>query len=501
MAGGPNPLLLASVLLASAVATALNLRGRRRSRGGLGTPLPSEGGCVYLDYAATCPIYPEVADAMVPFLYDHWGNPSSGHAYGAPCRSGVAEARGSIARLLGCASEEVAFCSCGSEADNWAILASLGGKRRHVVVSAVEHPAILACVDALAREGRCDVSRVGVDARGVVDPAAVADAVKPGETALVSVMLANNEVGSVMDVAAISAAVKARDAGILVHTDAAQAVGKIDVNAKRLGVDYLTLVGHKFGAPKGVAALYHRRGAPLRSMLFGGGQEGGLRAGTEAVPSVVALGAAAAIWTREGAAIAAHSAAMRDRLRRRLEAALGPERCAVNGPLGAGGEALPNVLSFAVRGARAARVLGDVGDRVAASASAACHSGSDAVSAVLLAVGVETELALGTLRLSVGRHTTAREVDAAADVLAAAILAADAKTHDGLNRRLGADATAPVAALKKRRGAEDPGVVAAEAAVRKAYAALRKLDKRATPEHADAALDAVDAAVAAAKRA
>ncbi|KAH8069923.1 cysteine desulfurase [Aureococcus anophagefferens] len=179
----------------------------------LGTPLPSEGGCVYLDYAATCPIYPEVADAMVPFLYDHWGNPSSGHAYGAPCRSAVAEARGSVARLLGCASEEVAFCSCGSEADNWAILASLGGKRRHVVVSA------------------------------------------PGETALVSVMLANNEVGSVMDVAAISAAVKARDAGILVHTDAAQAVGKIDVNAKRLGVDYLTLRCNFIEPPTDVATL------------------------------------------------------------------------------------------------------------------------------------------------------------------------------------------------------------------------------------------------------
>ncbi|KAH8060692.1 cysteine desulfurase [Aureococcus anophagefferens] len=435
MAGGPNPLLLASVLLASAVATALNLRGRRRSRGGLGTPLPSEGGCVYLDYAATCPIYPEVADAMVPFLYDHWGNPSSGHAYGAPCRSAVAEALGSIATLLGCASEEVAFCSCGSEADNWAILASLGGKRRHVIVSAVEHPAILACVDALAREGRCDVSRVGVDARGVVDPAAVADAVKPGETALVSVMLANNEVGSVMDVAAISAAVKARDAGILVHTDAAQAVGKIDVNAKRLGVDYLTLVGHNGDA------------RPLR---------------------------------------------------RRLEAALGPERCAVNGPLGAGGEALPNVLSFAVRGARAARVLGDVGDRVAASASAACHSGSDAVSAVLLAVGVETELALGTLRLSVGRHTTAREVDAAADVLAA--------RSPRTRRRDGATAASAPTRRPRSRAEETPrrrgpGVVAAEAAVRKAYAALRKLDKRATPEHADAALDAVDAAVAAAKRA
>ncbi|KAK7240140.1 cysteine desulfurase [Aureococcus anophagefferens] len=264
MAGGPNPLLLASVLLASAVATALNLRGRRRSRGGLGTPLPSEGGCVYLDYAATCPIYPEVADAMVPFLYDHWGNPSSGHAYGAPCRSA--------------------------------------------------------------------------------------------------------------------------------------AVGKIDVNAKRLGVDYLTLVGHKFGAPKGVAALYHRRGAAAVHAL---------RRRPGGRPPRGHGGRAERRRPRRGGGHL-DPRGRRDRprtrgdarpLRRRLEAALGPERCAVNGPLGAGGEALPNVLSFAVRGAARAppRGAGVASPRLA---SAACHSGSDAVSAVLLAVGVETELALGTLRLS-----------------------------------------------------------------------------------------------------
>ena len=186
MARGPSPAVLVVVALASVVAAALNVKGRRRGGkggvGGVGSPLPMEGGCVYLDYAATCPIYPEVADAMVPYLYEHWGNPSSGHAYGAPCRRGVTRARASVAALVNCLSEEVAFCSCGSEADNWAIFASLKGSRTHVIVSSIEHPAILACVDALAREGRCEVSRVGVDAVGLVDPRAVAALVRPGET-------------------------------------------------------------------------------------------------------------------------------------------------------------------------------------------------------------------------------------------------------------------------------------------------------------------------------
>ena len=370
-----------AVTFAAAVAQALRLRRRGPK------PLPQQNNCVYLDYAATCPIYPEVGDAMLPYLYSHWGNPSSSHAYGAPCRDAVTKARNSVAKLIHADTKEITFCSCGSEADNWAIAASLRDDRTHVVVSSIEHPAILACVDALEEQGRCEVTKVGVDKCGIVDPAAVA-------------------------------------AGVLVHTDAAQAVGKIDVDVSKLNVDYLTLVGHKFGAPKGVAALFHREGVPLPSMLYGGGQENGRRAGTEAVPNIVALGAAADIWLAEGAAIAAHSAKQRDSLRAALEERLGASRCAVNGPLGAGDtvNALPNVLSFAVRGCVASSVLSKVKDEVAASASAACHSGTAAVSAVLKAVGVEQELAVGTLRLSVGRHTTDAEVRRAADVLVRAIL-------------------------------------------------------------------------------
>lgn len=268
-----SKILFSVAITASLVAIATALRSAARRRGGIGSPLPREGGCVYLDYAATCPIYPEVADAMVPYLYRHWGNPSSGHAYGAPCRDAVARARASVARLVNCNAAEVAFCGCGSEADNWAIRASLRGARSHVVVSAIEHPAILACVAALERSGEITATVVGVDARGFCDPAEVAAAVKIGETALVSVMLANNEVGSVQDVRGISRAVKAVDDGVLVHTDAAQAVGKISVDVRALGVDYLTLVGHKFGAPKGVAALVRRSTAPLPPLFHGGGQE------------------------------------------------------------------------------------------------------------------------------------------------------------------------------------------------------------------------------------
>ena len=407
-----------AVTFAAFVAQALRLRRRGPK------PLPQQNNCVYLDYAATCPIYPEVGDAMLPYLYSHWGNPSSSHAYGAPCRDAVTKARNSVATLIHADSKEITFCSCGSEADNWAIAASLRDDRTHVVVSSIEHPAILACVDALEEQGRCEVTKVGVDGCGVVDPAAVAAAIRPGKTALVSIMLANNEVGAVQPVSRIVESVKAVDAGVLVHTDAAQAVGKIDVDVSKLNVDYLTLVGHKFGAPKGVAALFHREGVPLPSMLYGGGQENGRRAGTEAVPNIVALGAAADIWLAEGAAIAAHSAKQRDSLRAALEERLGVSRCAVNGPLGAGDtvNALPNVLSFAVRGCVASSVLSKVKDEVAASASAACHSGTAAVSAVLKAVGVEQELAVGTLRLSVGRHTTDAEVRRAADVLVRAIL-------------------------------------------------------------------------------
>ncbi|KAJ8603787.1 hypothetical protein CTAYLR_000188 [Chrysophaeum taylorii] len=422
-----------TLVVLATVSVALGLRvaaaaGWRKGRRKVGSPLPRESKCIYLDYAATCPIYADCADAMVPYLYSHWGNPSSGHAYGGPCRDAVAAARESIRALLNARdSSEIVWCSCGSEADNWALVGSLRARRpsrRHVVVSTIEHPAILACVDALVAAGECVATKVGCDGAGLVSARDVAAAVRPGETAVVSIMLANNEVGAVQDVGAVCRAVRAVDPEAWVHTDAAQAVGKIDVDVQALGVDMLTVVGHKFGAPKGVAALYTRRDLP--NMLLGGGQERGRRAGTEAVPNLVAMGEAARVWLEQGPEIRAHSERMRDRLRRRLETKLADLETAVNGPLGAkefSHAALPNVLSFSVNGIRAFEVLGDLRDTVAASASAACHTGSTSVSAVLEAIQVPTPYAIGTLRLSVGRHTTASEVDRAADLIAEAVRA------------------------------------------------------------------------------
>lgn len=415
----PSETLIGVVVLAT-VATAWSrwrFKGRRR----VGSALPREQGCIYLDYASTTCIYPDVADAMLPYLYRLWGNPSSGHTYGLQSRKAVAEARARVAALVGAKPAEIVWCSCGSEADNWALEGSLRKGRTHIVVSAIEHPAILECVAHLERQGRCDYTVVGCDQLGFVSPDAVCAAVRPGKTAVVSIMLANNEVGAIQDVAAISRLVKAKDPKVLVHSDAAQAVGKIDVDVDTLGVDLLTIVGHKFGAPKGVAALYARDGvAELPSLLHGGGQERGLRAGTEAVPSLVALGEAAQIWLDQGPEIMAHSTRMRDRLLDRLKA-LSPRPPVVNGPLGdadvASSRALPNVLSVAVEGVPASEVLATLKTRVAASASAACHTDSTAVSPVLAALRVPTTRARGTLRLSVGRHTTRSDVDQAATLI------------------------------------------------------------------------------------
>ncbi|KAG8458193.1 hypothetical protein KFE25_011724 [Diacronema lutheri] len=423
----------------AALGASMHGDGARSAVGSALPPTPGAEGCLYLDYAATCPIYPDVAAAMAPFFSVQWGNPSSPHVFGRPTKLAVDGARARVAELLGCAPSEVVFTSCGSESDNWAILAAVElararlapGEVPHVVTSAIEHPAVSLCVDALVREGRATVSRVGVDAWGRVSPADVAREVNH-RTALVSVMHANNEVGTLQPIAAIATAARAVNDAVLVHTDAAQSVGKVRVSVDALGVDMLTLVGHKMGAPKGVGALYVRAGLRLPSFLHGGGQEGGRRAGTECVPLIVGLGEAAAIWLEQGDEIAAHSATMRDRLLSALEGRLGHGRVRVNSPIAFGpskaGEwpSLPNVLSLGVRGARSGDVLDRLASRVAASAGAACHShASGQVSGVLGELKVPVEYALGTLRLSVGRHTTAREVDAAAELIASAVAAGD----------------------------------------------------------------------------
>jgi cysteine desulfurase NifS/selenium donor protein len=370
---------------------------------------------IYLDYNATTPVDPAVAEAMLPFLYEHFGNPSSSHPYGAAARSAVEKARRQVADLLGARPEEVVFTSGGSEANNTVILGVarlLRSRGRHVVTSAVEHPAVLEPCVALAADG-FRVTRVPVDGAGRVDPEEVARALTP-ETILVSVMHANNEVGTIEPVAEIARL--ARERGILVHTDAAQSVGKIPVDVDALGVDFLSVAGHKLYAPKGVGALYVRAGVDLPRLVHGASHESGRRAGTENVLEIVGLGEACAVAQRDLQANRLHFQAMRDRLWAGLLREVedlrrngDPEAC------------LPNTLSVGIGGVEASTLLAEVGDRVAASAGAACHAAGVELSTVLEAMRVPMRYAVGTMRFSVGRGTTEGEVDEAVRIVADAV--------------------------------------------------------------------------------
>jgi cysteine desulfurase len=370
---------------------------------------------IYLDYNATTPIAPEVVDAIRPYLERQFGNPSSTHAYGAEAADAVARARAQVADLLGAERDAITLTGSGSEADTLAIvggaLARLG-ERDHVVLSAVEHPGVVAACRYLERRFSLRVTVVPVDTHGRVDPEDVRRAIEPG-TVLVSVMHANNEVGTIQPIADIAAV--ARERGVLVHTDAAQSVGKIPVNVDELGVDLLTVVGHKMYAPKGIGALYVRPGTRLDPVIHGGGQEGGLRAGTENVPYIAGLGAAAALGARRLAA-GAHLDVQR--LRDRLHGAL-PE-VSLNGHPEL---RLPNTLNVSFPGVDGEALLART-PSIAASTGSACHSGGTDPSAVLMAMGFDEQRALGAVRLSLGYDTTEAEVDAAAAALADALVVA-----------------------------------------------------------------------------
>jgi cysteine desulfurase len=362
---------------------------------------------IYLDYNATTPVDPRVADAMQPFVAGVFGNPSSSHRLGREAKAAVDDARSKVACCLNCESDEVVFTSGGSESNNAAIrgvVAARGGG--HIVTSAVEHPAVLEVVLALEMEGRITLSVVGVDSAGQVDPLEVERALRP-ETVLVTIMLANNEVGSLQPVAEIVKMCRAH--GAMVHTDAAQAVGKIPVDVVTLGVDLLTVAGHKLYAPKGIGALYIRDGVELEPLIRGAGHERGLRAGTENILGQAGLGAACAIVTDEIDDEVPRMAALRDRLADGLGS--GCSDLVVHGHPE---QRLPNTLSVAFPGVDANQLLTRLGDRVAASAGAACHSHRVSVSHVLAAMAVDTATALSTVRLSVGRFTTDEEIDRAA---------------------------------------------------------------------------------------
>jgi len=360
---------------------------------------------IYLDYNATTPIAPEVAEAITPCLGELFGNPSSPHSYGIAAKRAVEGARANVAAMLGCNPDEVLFTSGGTEANNLAIsgvVQALRERGRHIITSSIEHPAVIEPCRALASLGFA-VTTLPVDEHGRVSPDDLANALRE-DTILVTIMHANNEVGTVQPIAEIVRLAHA--AGALVHTDAAQTPGKVPVDVEALGVDLLSIAGHKLYAPKGVGALYVRAGTPLHPFTRGAGHERGLRPGTENLIGIVGLGAAATLVQPHLEQDASHLSAMRDRLESGLRR-LGADIRMHGHPI----ERLPNTLSVGFRGIEAEDLLVELADEVAASAGAACHAGDVTVSDTLRALGVPLAYARGTLRFSVGRNTTAEEID------------------------------------------------------------------------------------------
>lgn len=373
---------------------------------------------IYLDYNATTPIDPAVRDAILPYLGDYFGNPSSTHAYGKEAHAAVDTARARLAGLLGADPDEIVFTGGGSEASNHAIKGAVlrrprgwfgrWGRDAHVIISAVEHPATAEPCEFVKTLG-CRVTVVPVDGYGMVNPDDVRRAITP-RTKLVSIMHSNNEVGTLNPIREIAAI--ARDHGVLMHTDAAQSLGKVPVNVAELGVDLLTVAGHKLYAPKGVGALYIRRGVELANLIHGAGHEGGRRAGTENVPYVVGLGKAAEIAAGSLPGATDRLRALRDRLHDGLRRGLG-DRVVLNGHPE---KRLPNTLNLCFLGHVGSELLEKV-PGIAASTGSACHEGKVSQSPVLCAMRVPPEIGQGALRLSVGRFTTEDEVDRAADLL------------------------------------------------------------------------------------
>ncbi|MFO7964579.1 MAG: cysteine desulfurase family protein [Desulfobacterales bacterium] len=370
---------------------------------------------IYLDYNATTPHDPEVIAAMMPFLNEAFGNPSSSHWYGITPKRAVEAARARVAGLLNCTTDEIIFTSGGTESNNHAVSGIAWARKdrgNHIITSTVEHPAVFEVCGALEKHG-FETTYVNVDGNGRVNIDELEQAVRK-DTVLITIMHANNEVGTMQPIEDISAVAKKNN--IVMHTDAAQSVGKIPVDVCRLGVDLLSIAGHKVYAPKGVGALFIRRGLALEKFCHGAGQEMGKRAGTENVLEIVGLGKACEIAERDMERSMRHMKHMRDRLYEGLQKAGTVTR--LNGHLH---DRLPNTLSLSFKNLEANRILEEIGLEVAASAGAACHADAVEISHVLSAMKVPLDFAKGTLRFSVGRMTTAEEIDQAIDVVLQAV--------------------------------------------------------------------------------
>ena len=369
----------------------------------------SDPDLIYLDHNATTPLDPRVIEAMIPWLRDGFANPSSDHRGGRRARRAIDEARTQVAELVDAEPEEIIFTSGGTESNNLAIRGWLGAhpQRPGVVTSPIEHPAVLAPCEAWAAEGH-PVAWVAPRPSGCVNPDDIEAALTP-DTGLVTIMLANNETGAIQPLRAISEL--AHDAGAVVHSDGAQAVGKIPVSVRQLGIDLLTIAGHKLYGPKGIGALVVRRPHRLEPVLRGAGQERGIRPGTENVPSIVGLGLACALALATLEQEQQRQASLTDELWNRLSAGIPGLVRTVD----ESSSRLPNTLH--VRMPVVGRFVLARARGVAASTGSACHEGVDHPSPVLLAMGVAHDDALGALRLSVGRGTTTADVLRAAQIL------------------------------------------------------------------------------------
>ena len=365
---------------------------------------------IYLDYNATTPIAGEVSEAMMPFILENFGNPSSSHAMGKQAKAALEKARSQVAGLLGCDSGEVIFTSGGSESNNAVLKGaaqSLKTQGRHIVTTEIEHPAIMnPCVFLM--ENGYDVTFIPVDRYGLVDPDDIKGAIRE-DTLLISVMHANNETGTIQPIEEVGKI--AGERGVLFHTDAAQSVGKIKTDVLQLGVDFLTIAGHKLYAPKGVGALYIRSGVEITPLIHGAGQEMGKRAGTENIILSVGLGAACELAMKGIEKEKARLASLRNRLHQSIISSV--PGAILNGHPE---KRLPNTLNISLPNANGGAVLEEIPD-LCASTGAACHDRSVSLSHVLAAMGVSKETGMGAIRLTLGRYTTEAEIDQAADWL------------------------------------------------------------------------------------
>jgi cysteine desulfurase len=370
---------------------------------------------IYLDYNATTPHAPEVIDAIRPYLEEHFGNPSSCHVYGRKSYEAIETAREQVAALLHCERGEIIFTSGGTESNNYAIRGIALGRRHlgnHLITSQIEHPAVSAVCERLRRDG-FEITFLPVDEFGLISVHDLEKAILP-QTILITLMHANNEVGTIQPIEDMAQLAKSR--GIIFHTDAAQSVAKIPTNVQELGVDLLSIAGHKLYAPKGVGVLYVREGTALEPLMQGAGQESGRRPGTENVLEIVGLGKACEIGLHDMEPNGLHMRKMRDLLEAELMK-LGPH-LKVNGHPE---KRLPNTLSISTQGIDANVLLAAIEKRVAASAGAACHSGQVRISHVLEAMHVPEDWARGTLRFSTGTMTTENDIRTAVEVVAIGI--------------------------------------------------------------------------------